>query len=92
MSSINPFSGYVAQGNQLERTQAAEKSRQVRREQALSKNVAARDDELERQVENTDAVSALHDGEQNPQQQQQPREQDAEPGEGEEPPHIDITA
>ena len=45
MSSINPFAGYVAQGSQVERAQASEKTRQVRREQALSKNVAVRDDD-----------------------------------------------
>jgi hypothetical protein len=95
VSSINPFSGYVAQGSQLERTQAADKARQVRRAQALSKNVAARDDELEHQVENTDAVAALHD--EQPQggqggRQQQPRHEQTNPEEGEGPAHIDITA
>ena len=94
MSSINPFSGYVAAGSQLERTQAADKARQVRRAQALSKNVAARDDELEHQVENTDVVAALHDeqqggqGQQSRDQQQPPKPEE----EGEGPAHIDITA
>jgi hypothetical protein len=93
VSSINPFSGYVAQGSQLERTQAAEKTRQVRRAQALSKNVAARDDELEHQVENTDVVAALHDEQQGGQgQQQQSRQEQSKPDEGEGPAHIDITA
>ena len=91
MTPINPFSGYVAAGSQLERTQAAEKTRQVRREQVLSKNVAARDDELEHQVENTEAVAAAHDDQQPGQQQQSPREGPPTP-EGDEPPHIDVTA
>jgi hypothetical protein len=91
VSSINPFSGYVAQGSQVERTQAAEKTRQGRREQALSKNVAARDDELEHQVENTDAIAALHDDQQGG-QQQQPRQQQPKPDDTDEPPHIDVTA
>ena len=93
VSSINPFSGYIAAGSQLERAQAADKTRQVRRAQALSKNVAARDDELEHQVENTDVVAALHD-EQQGGQGQQPRDQQQEskPEEGEGPAHIDITA
>lgn len=92
MSSINPFSGYVAAGSQLERTQAADKTRQVRRAQALSKNVAARDDEMEHQVENTDVVSALHDEQQGGQGQQQPRQERPKQEEGEGPAHIDITA
>lgn len=95
MSSINPFSGYVAQGAQVERGQAADKTRQVRREQVLSKNVAARDDELEHQVESADAVVSIHD-DQNPSGQQQRQQQQAkkEPAEaeGEEPPRLDVTA
>ena len=91
MSAINPFSGYVAQGAQVERLQAAEKTRQVRREQALSKNIAARDDELEHQVENTDATAPIHDDDQPRQQHQQNPRHHPTP-DGDEPPHIDITA
>jgi hypothetical protein len=96
VSSINPFSGYVAQGGQVERSQAADKTRQVRREQVLSKNVAARDDELEHQVESADAVVSIHD-DQNPSGQQQQRQQqqakkDPPAAEGEEPQRLDVTA
>jgi hypothetical protein len=94
MSSINPFSGYLAQGSQVERTQAADKTRQIRRTQALSKDVAARDDQLEHQVESADALAEIHD-EQNPQQQQkqqkQKKQQQGEEGK-EEPPRLDLTA
>jgi hypothetical protein len=65
MSSINPFSGYLAQGSQVERTQAAEKSRQIRRSQQLAKNIAQQDDNLEHQVESPDTVSGAS-GEQKP--------------------------
>jgi hypothetical protein len=91
MSSINPFSGYLAQGTQVERTQAADKARQVRRTQALSKNVAARDDELEHQVESADALAEVHD-EQGRSQGQGQQKKEREADEGEEPPHIDVTA
>lgn len=96
MSSINPFSGYIAQGGQVERNQAADKTRQVRREQVLTKNVAARDDELEHQVESADAVSGVKD-DQGGGQQQQPHEKpnykkDGKTAEGDEPPTIDLTA
>jgi hypothetical protein len=92
VSSINPFSGYVAQGSQVERLQAADKARQVRREQTLSKNVAAQDDQLEHQVESADAIVSIHDDQrgQNPQQHQ--RRNPSKPDEGEEPPHLDVTA
>src|SRR5687768_3744737 len=68
MSSINPFSGYLAQGSQVERTQAADKSRQIRRAQQLAKNIAQQDDNLEHQVESPDTVSAAS-GEQKPRDQ-----------------------
>lgn len=88
VSSINPFSGYIAQGTQVERTQANEKTRQVRRTQALSKDVAARDDELEHQVESSDAPSQLKDDDAGSGQQQHhyPREEDDDKL------HLDITA
>ena len=94
MSSINPFSGYVAQGSQVERAQSADKVRAVRRAQTIEKNIAARDDQLEHQVENSDAVSPAHD---------QPRRQDGKPrqrrpdpapdqSEDGDPPRLDVTA
>ena len=95
MSSINPFSGYVAQGSQVERSQAADKTREVRRTQALSNDVARRDDELEHQVESADAIVSIN-GEEHPQQQQQQqqrKEEEKQKGdEDETPPRLDITA
>jgi len=91
MTPINPFSGYLAQGAQLDRMQAAEKTRQARRVHGLSKNIAARDDEMEHQVESTDRISDIHD---------QPPGRDPQGGGGkhppaedaaEETPHLDIT-
>jgi hypothetical protein len=94
VSSINPFSGYIAQGGQVERAQSSEKTRQVRRQQALSKNVAARDDELEHQVESADAINPIHDDDdtadrQSPRDQKPRRDPKAE---DEEPPHLDVKA
>ena len=97
MTSINPFSGYVAQGGQVERAQAGDKSREVRRTQALSSDVARRDDELEHQVESADAIVSIHDdgGGQQSQQQQQPPRKDQPKGDqdqGDETPRLDVTA
>src|SRR3954470_758956 len=96
MSSINPFSGYVAQGSQVERSQAADKTREVRRTQALSNDVARRDDELEHQVESADAIVSTNGEEQPHQQQQQQQgkgEQKREGDEGEDgAPRLDVTA
>lgn len=93
MSSINPFSGYVAQSTQLEQAQAADKTRQIRHSQALSKDVAARDDELEHQVESSDAVASVHD-EQNPTDQQKRRQSGKDPNQPDdnEPPRLDVVA
>ena len=90
VSSINPFSGYLAQGSQTERTQAAEKSAQLRRRQQLSRNIAQQDDSLEHQVESADTVTAAS-GEQKPRQDQK-RKQPPKHKPGDEPPHVDVTA
>jgi hypothetical protein len=93
MSSINPFSGYVAQASQIERAQAADKTRQAKREQVLAKNVAAQDDRLEHQVESADAVKPLAADDQHEPPKRQPQQQPPTPDEdGDEPPHIDVTA
>ena len=94
MSSINPFSGYVAQGGQVERAAATDKSRQIRRQQVLTKNIAVRDDELEHQVESSDAIAPVHDDQQqkNPSQQQEQQKDQKKPKDGEEPPRLDVTA
>jgi hypothetical protein len=90
MSSINPFSGYVAQGTQIERTEAADKKREARRTQEASQSVTRRDDELEHQVESADAVAGVHDEQQqpsgNPQQQQKKDDDEEEQG------RLDVTA
>jgi hypothetical protein len=91
MTSINPFSGYVAQGTQIERAQAADKTREARRTAAASQTVTRHDDELEHQVESADAVASLQDDQQ--QQHQQPRREREQPGEGDEGEgRLDVTA
>jgi hypothetical protein len=91
MSSINPFSGYVAQGAVVERTASAEKTRQGRESAEVSKKLAARDDEMEHQVESSDEVAAIHEENGSGQQQQQPRDKGHKP-EKDEPTHLDVKA
>lgn len=90
MTSINPFSGYIAQATAVERTQASDKTRQVRRTQELSKNVATRDDEMEHQVESSDQIAAIHDDQSH--QEQQPGHQQPKSKKDEKVPHIDVKA
>ena len=91
MSSINPFSGYVAAGGQVERAQAADKVRQIRRQQQLARNVAARDDVLEHQVESPDTVTGAI-GEQPPRQDQPRKQKREDEGDDDDQPHVDVTA
>jgi hypothetical protein len=93
MTSINPFSGYVAQGTQVERAQVTDKTRQIRRTQELSKNVALRDDEMEHQVESSDTVGSATDDQGSGQPSQQQHKRQSEPdADGDDRPHIDLTA
>src|SRR3954465_9207177 len=46
MDIINPLAGSLAQSTHVQRQQSAEKQRQVRRTQAVQKNVALQDDQL----------------------------------------------
>src|SRR5580698_4691482 len=61
MFPINSLSGALVQSAQVQIQQAAEKSRQARKQQELARNTAARDDELEHQVENSEEPTAIHE-------------------------------
>jgi hypothetical protein len=95
MTQINPFTGAIIQGMQVPPRQGAEKDRQIRRVQNLSKNSALQGDQLEHQVESADAPHAVNDGQEhayNPQRRpprQQPNPQNSEEGGA---PHVDVTA
>ena len=97
MSQINPFTGAIIQGMQVPPRNSAEKDRQIRRVQNLSKNSALQGDQLEHQVESADAPHAVNDGQEhtyNPQRRsprpQRPNSQgNKEDGET---PRVDVTA
>ena len=97
MSQINPFTGAMSQTPQLQRLQAADKDRHLRRAQDLKKNVAAGAEGVDHQVESADAIVSIHD-EQERQRQQGKRRPvrkpplSRDPPAGDEPPHLDLTA
>ena len=97
MTQINPFTGAVAQSPQVQRAQAAEKDRHVRRTQDAAKATAVATDQFEHQVESTDAVTSIHDDQsEHPPKQRKPdkrKAQDAKAraGEAEPAPRLDIT-
>jgi len=94
MSQINPFTGSILQAPQVQRQQAADKDRQLRRVNDRAKNAALNDDTLEHQVESSDVVAPTHDA---PDQQKRHRPKPAkraaaDQSESNPPPHVDVTA
>jgi hypothetical protein len=61
MEIVNQITGALAQSNAVTRQQSADKSTQIRRAQLLRKDVAARGDSFEHQVESTEELSPIHD-------------------------------
>jgi hypothetical protein len=95
MTQINPFTGAIIQGSQLQGRQISDKDRQIRRAQNLAKNSALQGDQLEHQVESADALHATNDSRDSYQQQRRPpspHRNPTEPEPPEEEPHIDLTA
>ena len=106
MDSVNPLSGGLLSSAQAQRQASADNQRQVRRAQALAKNVAAHGDtvDIEHEVESSEGPTAVGDESPNGrgQEQQQPRHppqhpphQSADPQPTDLPPdrpHIDLTA
>lgn len=88
MSQINPFSGYVAGSAQVQRQQAADKDRQVRRAQQLTKNVALEDDQLEHQVESAEELKPVREQRDQDQSNQQRRP----PSKEKDRPRVDVKA
>jgi hypothetical protein len=96
MSQINPFTGAIIQGALVPPRQSAEKDRQIRRVQNLTKNSALQGDQLEHQVESADAPHAVNDGQEhtyNPQRRPPRQHTPQKPDDEEGPPaHVDLTA
>ena len=61
MLQINPFTGSVVQTPQVQRQQSAQKATQLRRAADAEKDSALREDQLDHQVESSEALSAIHD-------------------------------
>ena len=91
MSQINPFTGSIVQAPNVQRTQAGDKDRQLRRAHELAKNAALQGDQLQHEVESSEALTPAGDD----QPRKQPRNKhnhphpaDDDAGES----HIDVTA
>ena len=58
MSQINPFTGAIIQSTQVQQTKSTAQDKHIRRVQNLGKNAGLTGDQLEHQVESTDAAIA----------------------------------
>jgi hypothetical protein len=93
VSQINPFVGSVVQTTGVQRTQAADKDRQLRKSADLQKNAGLSGDRFEHAVESSEALDPIHDEpkkDQNKKRQQPHKQKDAP--ESDEEPGLDLTA
>jgi hypothetical protein len=98
MEIVNQIAGSLAQSVVVTRQQSADKSRQIRRAQALRKDIATPGDSFEHKVESAEELTPTHD-EQN-RQPPSPRKSKPKPshrrdGSGSsagDAPQIDLTA
>lgn len=94
MDILNPIAASLLQSSQVQRQQSAGKQRQLRRVQAIQKNVAAQDEQSEHQVESAEELPPVHDKQGDPQQQKKRRR--APRGQNdlssEDQPRLDLTA
>jgi hypothetical protein len=61
MSQINPFTNSILQAPQVQRQQASDKDRQLRRAVNQQKDAALQGDRLEHQVESSEELAEIHD-------------------------------
>jgi hypothetical protein len=95
MSQINPFTGSVLQAPQVQRQQATDKDKQLRRAVDQEKNSALQGDRLEHQVESAEELAEIHD-----QDTPDPRKRKKQPhgddenakDAGDDEQHLDVTA
>jgi hypothetical protein len=87
---INPLAGAILGSLQQQHLLEVEKTRQLRRSSVLDKNVAAADEQLEHEVENSDQLAPIHDEAHQQEQPSSRRHPHQNPDENEEPKHIDV--
>jgi len=97
VSQINPFTGSVVQAPHVQRTQASDRDRQLRRATDLSKNAALQGDQHRHEVESSEAVTPVHDeqprnGKQGKKSPPHDAAHDAAPDEDAGDAHVDLTA
>jgi hypothetical protein len=92
MTQVNPFIGSAIQATGVQRTQASEKDRQLRRAADIQKDSALSGDRFEHAVESGEELAPMHDE----QKQDSKKRRHHKPPKPEQPddadPHLDLTA
>lgn len=94
MSQINPFLGSILQSPQVQRQQAVEKDRLVRRARDVAKNAALLDDQLQHQVESSEELKPIQEDQKHERRFKRPKHHDEAGKETkeDEKPRLDLTA
>ena len=92
MSQINPFTGSILQSTQVQRQQATEKDRQVRRAAEKVRNAALTDDAAEHQVESSEELRPIHEDQRHERRFKRPTHKGQAKPEDDQDPHLDLTA
>jgi hypothetical protein len=93
LSQIDPFIGSAIQATGVQRTQASEKDRQMRRAQDLEKNAGLTGDRFEHAVESAEALDPVHDEpKKDPRKKRPATKQQKEEAESDQEPGLDLTA
>ena len=90
MTEFNPFAGAILGSSQAQAIAGTERQRQLRRAEALRKDIAAREDAFEHQVESAEELHPINDGDPNHSNSQQKRGQQQR--RDEDKPQIDLKA
>jgi hypothetical protein len=92
MSQINPFTGSILQSTQVQRQQAAEKDRQVRRAQEQARNSALSEDTVEHQVESAEELHPVNEEQRHERRFKRSKHRSEGKPDADEPPGLDLTA
>jgi hypothetical protein len=95
MDIVNPLAGAILQSTQVQRQIGADKQRQIRRAQVVSRDAGASGEQPEHQVESTEGPAPIHDEDPRPQQRRRrrPLPGGSNVAEGtDDQPHLDVTA
>ena len=91
MTQFNPFVGSILQSSQVARQQAAAKAAQVRKAQQVERVTGLQEDQVEHQVESSEALTPTHDRDAQGREPKKNPRRAWDKGDDDQP-HVDLTA